>query len=144
MVRVSGARTAQRSAVNAAMSSDLSVQAVAVARMGNDGASDPKVAASESPPQAEPTPLPSPIINPTLRLEPALGLVVIEFRNDSGTITTSIPSQRQIEAYQRWEATRIGPTPIVQTGRSPQPGLATDFAAEQSAAPSGPERNAGD
>ena len=38
--------------------------------------------------------------NPTLRLDPALGLVVIEFVNQSGAVTSSIPSQRQLTAYQ--------------------------------------------
>lgn len=91
--RVPGARTVQRSAVNAAMSSDFSVQAVAVPRAGSDGASEPKTAtASEAPSQAGSAVPPKPIINPTLRLEPSLGLVVIEFHNDTGSITTSIPS----------------------------------------------------
>ena len=45
-----------------------------------------------------------------------LGLVVIEFRNDSGTVTTSIPSERQLEAYQRWETTQLGPAPAGHTG----------------------------
>ena len=95
------------------MPSEISVQAVAVARSGSDGAIDPKVAtASELPAQAEPAPAPSPIINPTLRLDAALGLVVIEFRNDSGAVTTSIPSERQIAAYQRWDVTHFGPTPM--------------------------------
>ncbi len=94
------------------MSSEISVQAVAVARSGSDGAIDPRVAtASASPAQAEPASAPSPIINPTLRLDAALGLVVIEFRNDVGTITTSIPSERQIEAYQRWAQTHSGQAP---------------------------------
>ena len=95
------------------MPSEISVQAVAVARSGSDGAIDTKMAtASEAPAQAEPAPAPSPIINPTLRLDAALGLVVIEFRNDSGTVTTSIPSERQIAAYQRWDVTHFGPTPM--------------------------------
>lgn len=95
------------------MPSEISVQAVAVARAGSDGAVDPKsTAPSESVAQPEPGPAPSPIINPTLRLDAALGLVVIEFRNDSGAVTTSIPSERQIEAYQRWEVTHFGPTPM--------------------------------
>ena len=95
------------------MTSEISVQTVAVARSGSDGTIGPRVAtASESPAQAEPAPASSPVINPTLRLDAALGLVVIEFRNDSGAITTSIPSERQIEAYQRWDVTHFGATPI--------------------------------
>jgi hypothetical protein len=37
--------------------------------------------------------------NPTLRLDAALGIVVIEFRNTSGEIANSIPTQQQLEAY---------------------------------------------
>ena len=49
------------------------------------------------------------LANPSLRLDPALGLVVIEFRNDSGAVTSSIPSQRQIDAYRLHEQTPPGP-----------------------------------
>ena len=52
-----------------------------------------------------------PILNPTLRLDAALGLVVIEFRSESGAVTTSIPSQRQLQEYQRWNSTQVGPAP---------------------------------
>ncbi len=41
----------------------------------------------------------SPYVNPTLRLDAELGLVVMEFRDDSGAVTSTIPSERQIEAY---------------------------------------------
>jgi hypothetical protein len=37
--------------------------------------------------------------NPRLRLDPGLGMVVIEFRDDGGEVTNSIPSQRQLDAY---------------------------------------------
>jgi hypothetical protein len=93
------------------MSNDLIVQSIAAVRTAGDAASETKIPATQPLPQAEPVTDPSPILNPTLRLDPALGLVVIEFRNDSGAITTSIPSQRQLEAYQKWDVTRIGPTP---------------------------------
>ena len=39
--------------------------------------------------------------NPSLRLDSALGLVVIEFRNDTGAVTRSIPSQQKLDAYKR-------------------------------------------
>ena len=67
--------------------------------------------ARKSPPQVEAAPAPSPITNPSLRLDPALGLVVIQFRNDVGTVTTSIPSEHQLQAYQRWQTTQFGPAP---------------------------------
>jgi hypothetical protein len=51
------------------------------------------------------------IANPSLRLDPALGLVVLEFHSGTGAVTTSIPSERQLEAYQRWTQTGIGAPP---------------------------------
>lgn len=49
--------------------------------------------------------------NPSLQLEPTLGLVVIQFRDDAGAVTDSIPSERQLQAYQRWATTQLGPVP---------------------------------
>jgi hypothetical protein len=85
------------------MSSDLIVLPVAAVRTASDTA-QAKAAVVQPPPPPpaaeQATNHPS-IPNPKLRLDPELGLVVIEFRNDNGTVTTSIPSQRQLEAYQR-------------------------------------------
>ena len=52
-----------------------------------------------------------PIPNPTLRFDPVLGLVVIEFYSTTGAVTTSVPSQRQLQEYQRWNVTHLGQTP---------------------------------
>jgi hypothetical protein len=94
------------------MTHELSIQPLAAARTGVDSGNDPPIAtARESPPQVGPTPTPSPIINPSFRLDSALGLVVIEFRNDAGAVTDSIPSERQLQAYQRWQTTQFGPVP---------------------------------
>jgi len=84
------------------MPSDLSVRAVSPVTGPSENATEPRSetfipAANASPPQTGP-----PIINPTLRLDPALGLVVIEFRDERGNVTASIPSQRQIDAYRMW------------------------------------------
>ncbi|MBN8891101.1 MAG: hypothetical protein BGP12_21065 [Rhodospirillales bacterium 70-18] len=49
--------------------------------------------------------------NPTLRLDPALGMVVIEFRDRHGAVTTSIPTQQQLDAYRTWDRTGTGPAP---------------------------------
>jgi hypothetical protein len=78
------------------MSSDLSIGAVA---------SDPAIRTTAAAP-AEPVSSTSSSVaapgtpNPTLRLDPALGLVVIEFLGKSGAITSSIPTQRELTAYQ--------------------------------------------
>lgn len=51
--------------------------------------------------QAAPTPAPSarPLPNPSLRLDAGLGMVVLEFRDDAGAVTDTIPSQRILQAY---------------------------------------------
>jgi hypothetical protein len=43
--------------------------------------------------------------NPSLRLDGALGMVIIEFHAESGAVTTSIPTERQLQAYRVWERT---------------------------------------
>ena len=58
------------------------------------------------PPAAAPV---QPYTNPSLRLDPGLGLVVIEFRNDAGAVTRSIPNQQQIDAYRLHEQTPPSP-----------------------------------
>jgi hypothetical protein len=92
------------------MPNDLAIQPLTAVRTGAEIIGEAKTA-NQPPPQPEPAPNPSPIANPSLRLDPALGIVVLEFRNDAGTVTTSIPSQRQLQAYQKWDATHFGPTP---------------------------------
>lgn len=66
---------------------------------------DPPASRSSGSKRAEPVPAAaSPYVNPTLRLDGELGLVVMEFRDDSGSLTTTIPSERQIEAYRAHQA----------------------------------------
>jgi hypothetical protein len=77
------------------MPSDLSIGAVATdPAIRTTEAVGPAVSASAATDSTSPgTP------NPTLQLDPALGLVVIEFVSKSGAVTTSIPSQRELLAY---------------------------------------------
>jgi hypothetical protein len=91
------------------MANDIPLPGVSALPASSKAASAPKTTVSSLP--QPPAAKRSVIVNPTLRLDPALGLVVIEFRNDSGAITTSIPSQRQLEAYQRWAVAQLGPEP---------------------------------
>jgi hypothetical protein len=102
------------------MSNDLAIQPLTAVRTNAEIAGEAKAAASQPPPQPEAAASPSPIPNPTLRLDPALGLVVLEFRSDTGAVTTSIPSQRQLQAYQKWDATHFGPIPAGAGGTSAQ------------------------
>lgn len=43
--------------------------------------------------------------NPSIRLDGALGMVVIEFHDGSGAVTESIPTEQQLRAYQVWQRT---------------------------------------
>jgi hypothetical protein len=42
-----------------------------------------------------------PAINPSLHVDPALNLVVLQFFDARGDVEQSIPSQRQLEAYRQ-------------------------------------------
>jgi hypothetical protein len=101
------------------MPNDLTIPAVAANSFGNNPVVKGKAAVVEPTTAADPAPTPPLTINPVMRLDEALGLVVIEFRDDRGAITTSIPSQRQLEAYRRWDDTRLGPMPPGRTDTLP-------------------------
>lgn len=97
------------------MPNDLSVKAIVASTGASENPADPQAESFSLPTHTPPAHAPpahavSLMPNPQLRLDPALGLVVIEFRDESGAITTSIPSQRQLDAYRRWEQSRSGTT----------------------------------
>ncbi|WP_165838817.1 hypothetical protein [Roseicella frigidaeris] len=56
----------------------------------------------------------------SLRLDPALGLVVIEFRDQAGHVE-SLPTQRELEAYRRGGAAPPG-APDTGGMAAPAPG----------------------
>ncbi len=89
------------------MPSDLSIGAVAA---------DPAVTDTQAARSAVVSPAPSAnstpgTPNPTLQLNAALGLVVIEFLSKTGAITTSIPTQRELAAYRDGTAEPPGTPP---------------------------------
>ena len=84
------------------MPSDLTVRAVVSITGPSENVAQPKPESFIPPATASPPPTGPPIANPSLRFDAALGLVVIEFRDASGKITTSIPTQRQMEAYRMY------------------------------------------
>lgn len=47
--------------------------------------------------------------NPSMRLDSKLALVVLEFHNDTGVVTNSIPSQQQLQAYRSAQQTTDKP-----------------------------------
>lgn len=54
----------------------------------------------------------APIVNPSLRFDTKLGIVVVEFFNDSGEVANSAPSPRQLKAYESGMNIRSGPMPL--------------------------------
>ena len=101
------------------MPSDLSITAVSPVAGSSENPTEPKPGffippVSASPPQTGP-----PIVNPTLRFDGALGLVVIEFHDKGGQITSSIPSQRQMEAYRMWSDPLPGSSALSATAHAP-------------------------
>jgi hypothetical protein len=98
-------------AVNAAMSNDLTVQAVATPRTANDAFAEARTGVIQPPSPSPPAANHLPIPNPTVRFDPALELVVIEFYSAAGSVTTSVPSQRQLQEYRKWNVTHIGQNP---------------------------------
>jgi hypothetical protein len=91
------------------MPSDLTVPRVAAATAVS-GERPPALTAR---PQAADgvAPAGSTLPNPTLRLDAGLAMVVIEFRDESGAVRSSIPSQQQLDAYRAWERSKTGPPP---------------------------------
>src|ERR1700733_3527174 len=68
-------------------------------------------------PEAKPVQL---YVNPSFRFDPTVGLVVIEFHDNTGAVSNSIPSQRQLEAYRTGQKTPPGepaPTPQATDGK---------------------------
>ena len=84
-------------------------------------AGDPTAAGKDAA-SAKNTPEPKPVqpyTNPDLRLDPALGLVVIEFHDESGKLINSIPNQRQIDAYRLHDVTLPGQIPAAWPASAP-------------------------
>ncbi|WP_188899618.1 hypothetical protein [Caldovatus sediminis] len=67
--------------------------------------------------------------NPALRIDHALGMVVIEFRNSAGGLSWSIPSARELAAYRA--AVQADPVPNARAV-PPAPLPSTDAPSETS------------
>jgi hypothetical protein len=48
--------------------------------------------------------------NPSERLDPGLGLIVLSLHDAAGQVTDSIPTARQLQAYRVWQEARVGAT----------------------------------
>jgi hypothetical protein len=100
------------------MSNQLSIQAgQAVPGSAAPSRGNPPAPASAAP-AAKPVPL---FVNPSFQFDPTLGIVVIDFHNNTGAVTNSIPSQRQLEAYRTHREALPGEQ--APTTSQPQPAL---------------------
>jgi len=55
--------------------------------------------AEAAPPSALPGASAPPVVNPTVRFDLKLGIVVVEFFDDAGEVANSIPSPQKLKAY---------------------------------------------
>ncbi len=46
--------------------------------------------------------------NPSMHLDPQLGMVVLEFHNTSGQVTNTLPTQQQLDAYRAFGVPKPG------------------------------------
>jgi hypothetical protein len=81
--------------------------------------------APETPPPAVSAPEVITQLNPLMRIDPALGIVVLEFRDRAGDISDSIPTQRELKAYH--DAAQAGVTPEAPQSRESTPEGSADL-----------------
>lgn len=97
------------------MSSDLSVTRVgavsASAEVARPAGAVPGDKRGPGPEPAAAAPVGKSLPNPTLRLDPGLAIVVIEFRDETGAVRSTIPTEQQLEAYRSWDRGHIGEAP---------------------------------
>jgi hypothetical protein len=102
------------------MPNPLSIQAARPAQGSADIAVPPR---GSKPSQATSTPPAKPpavFVNPNFTFDPQVGLVVIEFHDNSGKLMSSIPSQRQLDAYRMHQETPPGQEPSQVAQPAPQ------------------------
>ncbi|MBU6498059.1 MAG: hypothetical protein KGQ40_05985, partial [Rhodospirillales bacterium] len=78
--------------------------------------------------------------NPSLRLDPSLGIVVIEFHDGAGVVRASIPSPQQLAAYTRHDVETgapSAPAPLPASAR-PSPPPSSPPSSPSSSAPHQP------
>jgi hypothetical protein len=78
-------------------------------------------------------------VNPSLHLDLALNLVVLQFVDDNGNVTSQIPSQKQLKAYQAQEAASAPggqAAPAVKTAQAAPAGAVPGGSAQPGSGPS--------
>jgi hypothetical protein len=66
--------------------------------------------------------------NPALRLDPVLGLVVLQFRDDQGEVVATLPTERELAAYRtagKRAASPAAPQPTAATAPAAAAGAIT-------------------
>ena len=79
-----------------AMSNLLSIQPGLPLRGSGDNTAPAQSTEQTAKPAAKPAPL---FVNPSFQYDPTVGLVVIDFHDNDGRVSNSIPSQQQLDAY---------------------------------------------
>jgi hypothetical protein len=75
--------------------------------------------------------------NPALRLDPVLGLVVVQFRDDQGKVVSTLPTERELAVY-RNAGKRAANSAVpagAQPAREPSPAAAAGAEAASGPAP---------
>ncbi len=62
-----------------------------------------------------------PPVNPGLHLDPALNIVVLQFFDAKGNVTQTIPSQKQLQAYQQGAGQKAADTSLHQARKPAAP-----------------------
>ena len=106
------------------MSSELSVPRVSSISATEATHSRSAPPARGNPASPPPPPAGKALPNPTLRFDPALAIVVIEFRDADGAVRSSLPTEQQLDAYRAWDRGTLGEAP---------PGLARGGAVQDGA-----------
>ncbi|WP_176849423.1 hypothetical protein [Belnapia rosea] len=75
---------------------------------------------ADGPQAAVEGPVPSAWPNPSMRIDPSLGIVVMEFRDRSGSVAATLPTERELAAY-RSAAHQSRPEPVRAVPAAPTP-----------------------
>ena len=90
------------------MPGDLAIQPIQPAGAEPQSATWPATGPADAPAVPASTAVGGSRANPSMRIDAALGLVVLEFRDAGGRVTASLPDARQLDAYRaaQWAGTQ--------------------------------------
>jgi hypothetical protein len=87
------------------MSNELSIQAGLPVSGSGISAAPTRSSAPTTASTAKPVAL---FVNPSFRFDPTVGIEVIQFHDATGTVSNTIPSARQLQAYRTHQQTPPG------------------------------------